>query len=1279
MSSVADPRPYVPLVQQRWLEDDPTTRWRESDGTLVFADVAGFTPLTERLASQGKVGAELLTDVLNDVFSSLLAVSARAGGDLLKFGGDALFLLFTGPDHVARACSTAAGLQDALRPYRRLRTPGGTVSLRMSIGLEAGPVMLFLVGTSHRELLVAGPTVTATAELETAADAGEVLVGPRAAAGLPGGCTGARKGSGVLLHRAPATAEVVASGPADRHTATAAVPVALRGHLGAVADGEHRRAVLTFLQFKGIDDLLVRDGPDAAAAALDGIISSVQVACDRHGVCFLATDVDQNGGKILLAAGVPTATTNDADRTLFALLEILGEDRPLPLRAGVNVGRAFAVDVGGPHRRTFAVMGDPTNLAARVMGKAKPGGIVATQAVIDALSADFMTEPLEPFPVKGKSHLVEAQEVSGIGRRRGFRRGDDRSPTAMIVGREEELATLTGAVTSARTGTGRVIELVGEAGIGKSTLVAAVRAAASDVGQLVVEAAQYAASSPYSALRQPLRSIAGLAVTATDDEVAARLVEVLADTGEDVHQWLPLLAVPLGADLPQTEATARLDPALRRPLLHRLVGELLDRLLPGPALVTVEDTHWLDDASAELLGHLVETAARRRWVVVLTRREAPSRLSLPDLGVRLQLSALRDDAATALVRDLARDRLLPPDVVARLVERSGGNPLFLYELLATTSADTVELPETVEATIAARIDRLPPVDRQLLRYAAVLGARVDVGMLRDLVVAEDPGADLDDLPQRLEGFLVPHRRTSALAFEHALLRDVAYEGLPFKVRRRLHGRAGALIERRAGDDFDEWADLLSFHYDAAGDPPRAWRFSRIAGDRARGQAAPVEAATFYERALRAAHQVDDVAPDDVADVHESFADVAELAGRYDDATQAYRTARRLLWMRPLRVASLCRKEGLLREHGAHPSDALRWFTRGLRVLDELPPTREARLLRAQLTLAYGATRLRQGRYHACLPLLHEAVDQAIELGEKALVAHAYYLLDWALTDLGRPESRYYRTVALPIYEELGDHAGQANVLNNVGVDLYYEGRWAEAVEHYERSREARQRAGDLVQLATATNNIGEIRSDQGHLEEASELFTEALAIWSSVDYPVGTALATSNLGRLAARDGRAEDAATLLEEAAARFSAIGTEAFVLETDARRAEAALLAADPVTARMIAQDVEARSGRSGAMPVIISMSRRLSGCAAAQLGRLDEATTLLQEAAAVARNADARFELALALEAAARVAAAVGRDASELQREAETLLSGLGVVRTPQVPVVAAARETVSRSR
>jgi class 3 adenylate cyclase len=203
---VPDPQqllPYVPRLLLRHLEETPDAPVRVVDGTLVFVDISGFTRLSERLARQGREGAERLADVINECFSALLAVAYENGGGLVKFGGDALLLLFDGEQHPERACRAAFGMRALLREVGRVQTGGVQVRLRMSVGVHSGEFSFFVTRGDHRELLVAGPAATEVVRMEHGAGAGQIVVSEATAARLPAGSTSAGAGPGRLLRTAP--------------------------------------------------------------------------------------------------------------------------------------------------------------------------------------------------------------------------------------------------------------------------------------------------------------------------------------------------------------------------------------------------------------------------------------------------------------------------------------------------------------------------------------------------------------------------------------------------------------------------------------------------------------------------------------------------------------------------------------------------------------------------------------------------------------------------------------------------------------------------------------------------------------------------------------------------------------------------------------------------------------------------------------------------------------------------------------------------------------------
>lgn len=1243
--------PYLCDLHRAWLAADDETRVRAQDASLLFFDISGFTPLTERLAKRGKAGVEQLIVTLNGVVAPLVSTAAALGGDTLKFGGDALLLLFAGDEHEGRACAAAFDMQVAMEPFRRMRTDAGIVSLRASAAVASGPVHLFLVGDRFRELIVAGPTTSEVMALERDAGAGEVLLGALTCARVEPSCHAAGRGDGVArltgrpaAGHAPWVAPTTATQTSDP---ARGLPRALHDHLGPAAESEHRQVTTGFAQFRGLDELIAHEGPAAAADELHAFITRAQQACEEHGVTFLATDADRAAGKIFAVAGAPTASTDDEDRMLFAMREIVAHEGALRVRAGVNRGRAFAVHLGAPHRRTYTTMGDTTNLAARVMGKAPDGQVLATRAVLDHARSSFALSPVAPFTVKGKRVLVDAELV-----------GEPRAvaPTTVLdsplAGRDAELRVLRDALEAARGGRGQIVELVAEPGMGKSRLLAEVIAddANRELRHVVIEAGAYGTSTPYFALRAPLRRLLA-GDSASDEELAHALVERVREHIPEAEPLLPLVAIPFGLELPATEETARLASDAGRTQLQFLVERLLAALLPArETLLLVEDAHWLDEASSDLLRSILRRAGELGWAVFVTRRPAPGGLDELPAGRRIELEPLAPEAARSLVLAEAAGALAP-HVTAALVERSQGNPFFLRELIAAArrGAELDELPATVEALLTARIDTLMPADRRLLRRAAVLGQRFPLPWLSGML--DMPEAELHEALARLRDFL--EVEPDRVRFQHALQRQAAYEALPFERRRALHSRAGELIERELGVGADDAADILALHFLRAQKYVRAWSYGRAAAEQARERYAHADAAQLYRRALEAAHALD-LPASEMSEVYEALGEAHVYSGELARAHEAFTRARRFAAGNRLREAQLLHRHARAAMDGGEVVRAARWLLRGLRTLESVDG-RDCVACRATLLSELAGARLRQGRYAETIALCRAAIADAEETSAEPPLAHACYLLDWALVEDGRAAEAVHSERALEIYRRRGDPDREAAVLNNLGMFAYYEGRWDDAVALYRHGARASTSAGNINSVAFGDVNMGEVRSDQGRTEEARARLERALEIWRGTGHQLGVAYAIALLGRLEARSGNADEALALLADALARYRELRLSADALWTEALIAEALVFVGRWQAALGEAQRLLDVAGAGRLGPLL----HRVRGVALGGLGGAEEARDTLRTALAQARERGDELEVVLALDALLAAGAAEPAE----RRERDAVVERLDIVRLP----------------
>ena len=1089
---------YVPGILLGRLARAPESRAESLQGTMVFADVSGFTRLSERLARTGKEGAEHLVDAINECFSALLADAYTRGGSLLKFGGDAMLLWFHGDDHALRACASAVAMRRTLRDVGRIRAGGSNIVLRMSVGVHGGAYTMFLVGGSHRELLIGGSATTTVVAMESLASTGQILVSADTAKLLPRGCLGAQAGPGVLLARSPSVsgwtppeglAKLSDEAIADCLSTTVRAHL-LSGH----AAPEHRTATIAFLQFGELDRLLAQEGTEAAATQLDQLVRLVQNAAERYEVCFLDSDISSNGGKIRLSAGAPRVVGEDEERMLLALRQIIDAEPPLPVQVGVNRGPVFTGEVGPPYRRWYAVMGDTVNLAARLMAKAPVGQIYATSEVLRRAKTSFDRTALGPLPVKGKACPIEAWAVGPVAR--AASRGMDR-PRLPLVGRQREVDLLRTAIADARRGAGALIELVGEVGSGKSRLLDEARELGEGMTVLHSTCEVYTRDTPYAAWRDLLRQLLGLGWDAPEGVVLARLEAELRRTQPDLLPWLPLIAIVLDLEAPSTTEVEQLAPESRSAKLHEVVLGFLAPALVVPTLVEVEHAHLMDAASSALFQALTREFESSAWLALVTRRDVAGGLVLRDYEhPRIELGPLPREDVQSLAEATPEATQVPPHVVELAVERSGGSPEFLLDLLAAAAAGSRdELPDSVGAATMARIDALDPRDGAVVRRAAVLGLTFHPRRLADVVAADMPLPE-EGVWDRLSDMFA-READGHVRFIRPALQEVAYASLPFKLRRQLHTAVGTRLEHDQGRELDADPAVLSHHFSLAGDHARAHRYAMAAAKRATERFSHADAARLYRRAIEAG-RADGVAvdPTTVAEAWEQLGEALRCTGEPAAAARALTEARRLLRDDRVAQARLCYRHAVVAFYSDATTAAVRWLSRGLRYADTLEGA-EAAAWRARMRSYLAGIRNRQGRWAEAISACRQAISEAEPLGELSALAHACYALDWALVESGHRDEATHSSQALEIYEQLGDPEHESNVLNNLGGFAYWDGLWDDAIALYRRSGAAGERAGRPGFVAGTDCNVGEILSDQGHLEEAEAHLQRARRIWNA--------------------------------------------------------------------------------------------------------------------------------------------------------------------------------------
>lgn len=1221
----------------------PTGRLLRVEGTAVLIDISGFTTLSEQLAAAGHEGTEQLIATLSRIFTVLLPATDD-GGDILKFAGDALFVLFRGEDHAKHGAHAAWNMNRVLAAIGDIHLPTARARLRMSVGVHTGTFELLLTGADTVSVVLAGAATDRVLELQGAAPAGRILVSAETAALLPPKQTAPDEG-------APGAYRLLRAGTVQAHTllalntATTAgaerfLPRAFRQRpdlLGAEPD--HRWAAIAFVQVTG----LPAQPDEADLARIDALTAIVESALADTGATLLDVDPAIGGYRYFLTAGSPTTTEDPEGRLLTAVQRIVAADTELSVRAGVTSGRVFSGFVGAMNRQTFTVMGDSTNLAARLTARAEPGSVLVTRAALERSAVVFDAADGGEITVKGKTERIPVAVVTTAGRRPDGVIGD-----VPFLGRDDELRTLVALRDAAATGFGGSVTVTGGAGVGKSRLLNEV-AETSSLPVLRVNGDRFAGAA-YRSLQALLRPLLGIPVEATAEAAGAALTAAVERSRPALALWVPLLAPMVGAEVPSTEAVDALDDAFRQERAHAVLGRLLEDLLPASALVLVDDAHWVDEASAAALAHVFSGDISH--AVLVARRDAEGGVAMA--GRTIELGGLAAESATDLVEAIAGRSLLPSDL-SPMLQRAEGNPLYLTELAAAFASGSETLG--IEQLVGERIDALAEQERAVVRRSAVLGWGVPLGLfvrwVGPLELAESEG---------VSGFL--ERLEDSVRFRSPLFRDVAYEQLNFQTRRELHRAVAAALETEPELAAGPVEPMLAMHYEAAGDLAHAWRAAWATAQTAEASFAVEDAVAAYRVAVGAAVRTRPH-PAELAELWLGLARTAVASGRAAEGLDALDKARAISHD-PLERGRIDQDRAYALNILGHPDDAAAALRAARRTATRAGD--EGRDLLASLSVTEAGVRLRQARWTDAQMLAREAIDlldgEAATDEERRILADAFRYHDIAAGELDGDAAMTHLQRALDLYDQTGDELSRSKVLNILGARAYYRGAWSTAAGLYAQAQDAAERGGDVVGAAIEAANAAEILIDQGRVDDALPLLRTSRRVFEGSDNPYLVAFVTGFQGRALLRAGRPEDAASAFASAAAGFAALDESDGVLDARARRIEAVLDAGDLDSARTAAAEIAALETAGPAASLALRTRARI----AAADGDDDGARELARAAADAA--GPVMFERALSLAELARLS---GADGALLRAEAETILGELGVI---DIPRLVAPRDTTS---
>ncbi|MBE7552310.1 MAG: AAA family ATPase [Anaerolineales bacterium] len=1214
---------FIP-PDRRWAIARGETLPNRAQGTVLLADISGFTPLTDALVRElgPRQGIDELTQQLNRVYDALIAEVERYGGSVIFFSGDAITCWFDGKAEGGRmkdessssfrAVACALEMQRAMQPFAALTTPSGAVvSLAIKVAITAGPVRRFLVGDPQLQLLdvLAGQTLDRMARIERLAQKGETLAGEEVVAHL---------GDSLQIEewRSELEAETLRQAQDEAETEKRAAVITgltlqssnlpilpstpplteaqTRPWLLAPAyerlkaGGGHflaelRTAIALFLSFQGIN----YDHDDAAGEKLDAYIRWVQHILARYEGNILQLTIGDKGSYLYISFGAPVAHGDDASRAVAVALELRTPPPELNFitqtQIGLSQGRMRAGAYGSQTRRTYGVLGSEANIAARLMGRAMPGQVLISKHVAEAAVKNFQFTYLETTPVKGRTEPIPVFEVAGRRSKpptgpllpelnrlpyasqfdsSGLKSAATSALTpAPMIGRNAERMLLAGQVQAlARGGSGGTVLIEGEAGIGKSRLVADLleQARRQSLTCLFGGGDAIEQSTPYHAWQPIFRQLFKLDAQPDTDTIVRRShVLALLPAVPELLRLAPLLNSVLPLGLQENDLTRQMSGQTRADNTRNLLLTLLQQATAqSPALIILEDAHWLDSASWAL-ARLVSQRLQRVLLVVVARpltdpllAEYNQLLQGPAIQ-RLKLEALSPEETVALVCQRLSAKSLPEPVSALIRAKAEGHPFFSEELAyalrdaglihlaggecqlasETNTISELSLPDTVEEVITSRIDHLSPSQQLILKVASVIGRTFLVELLRDIHPIE---VDKPQLPAHLRILArlditrldtpEPHL---AYTFKHAITREVAYNLMLFDQRRELHRAVAEWFERTYTGDLLPFYSLLAHHWSQAigsgfngVSTAKAIDYLEKAGEQALRSYANQEAVRFLGQAVAISEAE--------SNMRQGGGGLPARSARREEQGRGFSSVplpprshmllRQSRWERQLGEAYL----GLgqlaeSREHLERAVALLGWpqprpgFKQAAGLLGQLWQQLSHRLWpvnlvdsdpeRQSVLLEAARTYERLGEIHywsnETFPAIYAAV-RTLNLAERAgpspelARAYANMCLVAGFVSL-RSLAEAYSRRAQAVAHEAQHHPALAWVLELTGVYAIGVGQWAKAGETLRQGALVAQQLEDRRRWEECTTALGDISFFQGKFADSLKMWPDVLA------------------------------------------------------------------------------------------------------------------------------------------------------------------------------------------
>lgn len=1090
----------------------------EFRAVAMFVDLSGFTTLTETLMQYHKEGAEILTETLNQIFSPLVTYLYTHGGFIVNFAGDGFMALFPmrraqAPLH---AVQTAFFINQFLAARGRVQTRYGKFELGLKIGLSAGQVRWGILGQVERlTYFFRGEAIDACAQAEQQAAKGEIIADDKLLSLLQSSVESTPlEVPGFYRLTATSLNLVPKSSPFHEFSRTDLTPFVMDEVIDLTTPAEFRDVCAIFISF---------DRPENDRV-LNELVSAIIDLLTSYRGYFNRVSFGDKGGVILVLFGAPVAYENNLERAADFLLSLNRQPLRLNWRAGLTFGSAYAGVMGGLERCEYTAMGDVVNLSARLMTNAAWGELWCNAVVYERLKEAYHLAELGIHRFKGKREPILVYQLLA---KKEFVEASFH--TGQMVGRAAELDQLAQAVQPIFHGRfAGLIYIYGEAGIGKSRLVYEFRQflASQQRFTWLHCPAEEILQQPLNPFKHMLRGYFEQVSEATPEENKARFEAVLAALSQNlpgVHPETEAIRTELERSQSLLGALVnlywpgslyeQLDPRLRFDnTLAALKNLVKAETLRQPVIIELDDAHWLDRDSGELVKLLTRNVAAFPFVLICTGRYrddgSKSKLSVDEAVGQSEIDLNYLDLTGAQV---LAEQMLPGQVTAELihflVEKTNGNPFFIEQLLLDlqerglllteehqghlryrlSSFRSEDVPTTINAVLISRLDRLSAAVKQVVQTASVLGREFETLVLSQML-RED--SQLERRLRQAEAEQIWSTLSEIrYIFKHALLRDSAYD-MQLRARlRELHQLAGESFEQLYAADLSRYYPDLAYHYEKAENAAKAVIYLEKAGDYAKENYQNEAAFAFYDRLLN--YTLPDPAR---AAIYGKKGEILNLTGQWDLAVT--------MLTEGLAGAEIGHDLSRLAELKITLGDVLRRrgdYELALQHLEEARTTagvrQDKKTLGRILSIMAGVYKYKL-EMEQSLTLYEQALALGQEVGDKQGVAVAVAGVATGYS-MGRNDSETglaYNLQAIPMFEELGDKMGLIYPLFNAGAAYFSLGEYEQALAFFQRTVTECVEIGDREGIWFAYHYLGWIYLSLGQAEQALPYLLESLRL-----------------------------------------------------------------------------------------------------------------------------------------------------------------------------------------